>query len=75
MDNIKPRHSLNRTVSLHWVQNVLAVQAPTSFLPRDAGEDTGEGWNDLNYLNGWNSGEYRPIAIDPEGSTVPDRWL
>jgi hypothetical protein len=25
---------------------------------RVAGEDTGGGWNDLNYLNGWNSDEY-----------------
>jgi hypothetical protein len=31
-------------------------------------------WNDLNYLNGWNSDEYRPIAFDPEGSSL-DRCL
>jgi len=31
-------------------------------------------WNDLNYLNGWNSDEDRPIAFDPEGSSL-DRCL
>jgi hypothetical protein len=33
------------------VQNVQAVQAPSFILPRDAGEERGEG---LNVLNGWN---------------------
>ena len=40
------------------VQDVQADQAPTSFLPRDAGEDEGEGLNGarrLNGLNGWNA--------------------
>ena len=39
------------------VQAVLIVQAPTSFLPRVAGEDEGEGLNGakrLNVLNGLN---------------------
>ena len=34
-----------------WVQTVQAVQAPTSFLPRVAGEDEGGGLIDLNGLN------------------------
>jgi hypothetical protein len=29
-------------------QALRSVQAPTSFLPRDVGEDEGGGWNDLN---------------------------
>jgi hypothetical protein len=33
------------------VQPLRSVQAPTSFLPRDAGEDEGGGLNDLNDLN------------------------
>src|SRR2546426_12615031 len=28
------------------------VQSPSLVLPRDAGEETGGGWNDWNYLNG-----------------------
>jgi hypothetical protein len=43
---------------VNWVQNVQAVQnvqSPSLVLPRDAGEETGGGWNDWNYLNGWNS--------------------
>jgi hypothetical protein len=30
---------------------------PSLVLPRDAGEETGGGWNHWNYLNGWNSDE------------------
>ena len=33
------------------VQPLRSVQTPTSFLPRDAGEDEGGGLNDLNGLN------------------------
>jgi len=33
------------------VQSLRSVQAPTSFLPRDAGEDEGGGLNGLNGLN------------------------
>ena len=36
------------------VQRIQYVQAPTSVLPRDAGEDAGGGWNDWNSLNEWN---------------------
>ena len=42
------------------VQDVQAVQSdqtPSSILPRDAGEETGGGWNDLNGWNGWNARE------------------
>jgi hypothetical protein len=41
------------------VQNVQAVQSPSLVLARVAGEETGEGWNDLNYLNEWNSDEMK----------------
>jgi hypothetical protein len=37
------------------VQPLRSVQSPSLVLPRVAGEETGGGWNDLNYLNGWNS--------------------
>lgn len=37
------------------VQPLRSVQAPTSVLPRVAGEDEGGGWNDLNLLNDWNA--------------------
>jgi hypothetical protein len=40
---------------VQFVPNVQAVQTPTYFLPRDAGEDEGGGlndWNELNDLNG-----------------------
>jgi hypothetical protein len=72
MDRGKLAHSCKPTSkpSVNCVQNVQAVQAvqsPFLVLPRVAGEETGEGWNDLNYLNGWNSD-------DPEGSSL-DRYL
>jgi hypothetical protein len=60
-----------------WVQDVQAVQAvqsPFLVLPRVAGEETGEGLNDLNYLNGSNSDEYGSIVFAPEGSSL-DRCL
>jgi hypothetical protein len=37
--------------SLRLVQPLRSVKAPTSFLPRDAGEDEGGGLNGLNGLN------------------------
>jgi hypothetical protein len=37
------------------VQDVQVVQALTSVLPRDAGEDEGGGLNDLNFLNELNA--------------------
>jgi hypothetical protein len=40
--------------AVQMVQNVQSVQAPTSFLPRVAGEDEAGGWNDLNDWNDWN---------------------
>jgi hypothetical protein len=43
----EPRHEL--------VQNVQAVQSLSLVLPRDAGEETGGGLIDLNYLNESNS--------------------
>ena len=72
MDNVK-RVTLCKSDS-EWVQNVQVVQAPNSFLPRVAGEDEGEGWNDLNYLNGWNSNDR--IATDSKGfeTTEYERW-
>jgi len=36
------------------VQAVQAVQSPSLILPRDAGEETGEGLNDWNVWNDWN---------------------
>src|SRR5215472_17521231 len=36
------------------VQSLRSVQAPTSFLPRVAGEERGGGLNGLNYWNDWN---------------------
>jgi hypothetical protein len=39
------------------VQAVQSVQALTSVLPRDAGEDAGGGLNDLNFLNELNPGK------------------
>ena len=47
---------------MSWVQNVQAVQVVQNV------------WNDVNYLNGWNSNEHRSIAFDPEGSSL-DRCL
>jgi hypothetical protein len=37
------------------VQPLRSVQSPTSFLPRDAGEDAGGGLSVLNVLNGLNN--------------------
>ena len=37
-----------------YVQIVQIVQTPTSFLPRDAGEDEGGGLSGAQRLNGWN---------------------
>jgi hypothetical protein len=53
----EPRHEL--------VQNVQAVQAVQSLslvLPRDAGEETGGGLIDLNYLNESNSANIALLA-------------
>ena len=41
----------NFRISVQDVQPFRSVQTPTSFLPRDAGEDEGGGLNDLNGLN------------------------
>src|SRR5690242_9942396 len=43
------------------VQPLRSVQAPTSFLPRDAGEDEGGG---LNGLNGWNRLNHLRLVTD-----------
>jgi hypothetical protein len=41
------------------VQPLRSVQTPTSFLPRDAGEDEGGGLNDLNDWNELNASDER----------------
>ena len=46
------RHAFVQNVQA--VQPLCSVQSPTSFLPRDAGEDEGGGLIDLNGLNGLN---------------------
>jgi hypothetical protein len=62
--------TLNGKVSVSWVRNVQAVQAvqtPTSFLPRDAGEDEGGGLrrcfmaNDLDVV---------AIRVEDEGAVI-----
>jgi hypothetical protein len=45
---------LSRVPFVPIVQVVQVVQAPTSFLPRVAGEDEGGGLNDWNFLNDLN---------------------
>jgi hypothetical protein len=71
MDSIKAatRCQSNSETPVSWFKTLKLFKPfkpPPLFLPRDAGEDTGGGWNDLNYLNGWNSDEHIPIAIDAE---------
>jgi hypothetical protein len=44
-------------ITVQDVQAVQTDQIPTSFLPRDAGEDEGGGLNDLNDWNGLNARE------------------
>jgi hypothetical protein len=44
-----------RVQTVQAVQPLRSVQSPTSFLPRDAGEDKGGGLNDWNILNGLNT--------------------
>src|SRR5258706_12895389 len=43
-----------RTLRCSSRQKVKAVQSPTSFLPRVAGEDEGGGWDRAQRLNGLN---------------------
>jgi hypothetical protein len=45
------------------VQPLRAVQSPTSFLPRVAGEDEGGGLSDLNGLNGLNKSSFRGVYV------------
>jgi hypothetical protein len=42
--------SIRDELLVSWVPKVQLVQAVQNV------------WNDLNYLNGWNSDEYRPIS-------------
>jgi hypothetical protein len=41
-------------INVPMVPIVQAVQSPSFFLPRDAGEETDGGLNDLNFLNDLN---------------------
>jgi hypothetical protein len=64
-DSFSPKAGVNSSFldCVQKVQAVQAVQCPSLVLPRVAGEETGGGWNDLNYLNEWNLMRHRPIAF------------
>jgi hypothetical protein len=48
----------NGLAGVQNVQKVQSVQTPSFLLPRDAGEDTGGGFNGLNILNAMRRSAY-----------------
>jgi maleate cis-trans isomerase len=69
-----------RYAPVQHVPLVQAVQALTSFLPRDAGEDKGGGLNELDFLNELSGFSGKPVdtqarigLIIPSGNTLTER--